>query len=205
MAPFKLLETMRYEPSLGIVLQELHFERLGSAAKHFGFEMADASTTKIAKKYIPGAFSTSFVVRITVDNAGALVVEEKPLPAVTPLLRVCFAAQPLDAANEFLYHKTTNRSVYQQARQPFPNVDDVILWNEAGEICETTFGNIVVKLDGRYITPPNEAGLLPGTFRQKLLNDKIIVEQTISKQACEEATDLFFINSVRGWVKLTLV
>ena len=51
------------------------------------------------------------------------------------------------------------------ARAARPGCDDVILWNERGEITESCTANVVIDLDGELITPPIECGVLGGTFR----------------------------------------
>ena len=37
---------------------------------------------------------------------------------------------------------------------------DLILWNEAGELTECSFGNLALQIDGQWLTPPLAAGLL---------------------------------------------
>ena len=70
-----------------------------------------------------------------------------------------FATEPIDPADVFLFHKTTNRAVYDRARRP--DCDDVVLWNPAGEVTETTIANLVVEVGDRRVTPPIACGLLP--------------------------------------------
>ncbi len=80
-------------------------------------------------------------------------------PPLSPA-RVRLAQTPIDSADRFLFHKTTRRAVYDSRLEP--DVDDVLLWNERGELTESTIANIVVELDGALVTPPVEAGLLAG-------------------------------------------
>jgi branched-subunit amino acid aminotransferase/4-amino-4-deoxychorismate lyase len=107
------------------------------------------------------------------------------------------AASPIDPANVFLFHKTTHRVMYTDAAQP--DCDDVVLWNPDGEITETTIGNVVVDIGGRKVTPAAEAGLLPGTFRQELLDRGEIVEGRITLDDLKSASRVWLINSVREW------
>ncbi len=44
---------------------------------------------------------------------------------------VALAKNPVDSQDVFLFHKTTHRFVYDQAKADFPDCDDVILWNES--------------------------------------------------------------------------
>jgi branched-subunit amino acid aminotransferase/4-amino-4-deoxychorismate lyase len=65
----------------------------------------------------------------------------------THIQHVCVAQSSVDSSNPFLYHKTTNRLVYDQALAASPGYDDVILWNEKGKVTESCIANIV----GYYI------------------------------------------------------
>ncbi|MFM8007271.1 MAG: aminotransferase class IV, partial [Dolichospermum sp.] len=87
------------------------------------------------------------------------------LPNNQEFVKLGMCCTPIDSSNIFLYHKTTNRQVYEIAKASFPDCDDVLLWNERGEITETCIGNIVVDLNGELLTPPVQCGLLAGTFR----------------------------------------
>ena len=43
--------------------------------------------------------------------------------------------------------------------------DDAIIFNSRNEMTETSISNIAVLLEGRWITPPITAGVLPGVMR----------------------------------------
>jgi len=113
------------------------------------------------------------------------------------------ATQPI-AASEFLHFKTTERSTYAPFAPP-PGVFDTLLWNAEGELTEFTRGNLVVELDGRRITPPLEAGLLPGVMRAELFERGEIVEDTVRVADLARVSAVWFINSVRGWVPVRWV
>jgi para-aminobenzoate synthetase/4-amino-4-deoxychorismate lyase len=119
------------------------------------------------------------------------------IPWVVPL-----DLQPVPSEHEFLYHKTTVREVYDSARSHFPDAREVLLWNEHGELTETTTGNLVVELDGQLVTPPISCGLLPGTLRAELLDSGTIVERSIHRDDLSRATATWMINSMRGWVPI---
>ena len=76
----------------------------------------------------------------------------------------------------------------------------MILWNERGEITESSVANVVVTIDGQMFTPPRDSGLLAGTLRDQLLADGKIHEQIIHKEDLRQASSFFLINSVRKWM-----
>ena len=93
-----------------------------------------------------------------------------------------------------------NRGVYETAKRSCPNCDDVILFNERGEVTESTIANVVVQIGGRKITPPVSCGLLAGTFRQYLLEHGEIEEEIVLFDTLRSADKIFLINSVRKWI-----
>ena len=104
-------------------------------------------------------------------------------------VRVKLAASPVSRDDVFLYHKTTNRAIYDRAR--LAGADDVLLWNEDGEMTESTIANLVVELDGVRVTPPVECGLLAGTLRGELLDRGEIAERVVASRrtaACDPAS-----------------
>ena len=111
----------------------------------------------------------------------------------------------VDPADIFLFHKTTMRGRYDDARARHPNADDAVLRNTRGQITETSDANIAAKLGGRWWTPPLDAGLLPGTERAALLTNGSLDERAISIDEVRPAEDLAVFNSVRGWRRAVLV
>ncbi len=86
-----------------------------------------------------------------------------------------------------------------------PDCDDVLLWNEAGEVTESTRANVVVQLAGERFTPPVGCGLLAGTQRAELLAQGAIKERVIRVEDLSEAEAIYLINSVRGWIEVKWV
>ena len=93
------------------------------------------------------------------------------------LPNLVISQQAVNSDNIFLYHKTTERTVYDEARKGH---NDVILYNENSYITESTIANIVIEDKyGVLSTPKVACGLLAGTFRQYLLNKRVITSELI--------------------------
>jgi branched-subunit amino acid aminotransferase/4-amino-4-deoxychorismate lyase len=73
----------------------------------------------------------------------------------------------------------------------------VILWNEQGELTETTISNLFLEIDGELLTPVQSSGLLAGTYRQKMLAEGKAKEAVLTKSDLEKASRIFVANSVR--------
>jgi para-aminobenzoate synthetase/4-amino-4-deoxychorismate lyase len=120
-------------------------------------------------------------------------------------MRLALAADPIDPASVFLYHKTTARGVYERARASRPDADAVLLWNPSREITEATEANVIVEMGGEKVTPPVECGLLAGTLRAELLATGAIRERRVRIDDLPHATAVWLINSVREWMPVTMI
>ena len=99
-----------------------------------------------------------------------------PLASEPDVIRVAIDDEPQDPRDVFLFHKTSLRERYEEARRRHPDADDVLLVNDRGEITESTIANVAVRVDGRWRTPPLDAGLLPGIGRAVALEEGRLVE-----------------------------
>ncbi len=194
---FDLLETLRWTPGAGFFLLDRHIRRMRQSAEYFDYVWNETAVLRKLESAMAGQAAPQRV-RLLVSRDGSARVEYAPLGANNPRpARVGVAAAPIDPANVFLFHKTTHRDMYAEAAQP--DCDDVILWNPRGEVTESTLGNVVVEMGGRKITPPVEAGLLAGTFRQELLDRGEIVEGRVTLDDLKSAARVWIVNSVREW------
>lgn len=194
---FELLETMRWTPDEGFFLLARHLERVEASAHYFDVpyernRVEEALATSLAGQSEPRR------VRLLVDRRGHVRVEHARLVRSPDLLRVALASSPVNRLEPWLFHKTTHRTIYEDARRAHPTVDDVVLWNERGEITEGTIANVVVEVDGVRVTPPVECGLLAGTFRAEMLARGEIKEAVIPLAAVKSAP-MWLINSVHEW------
>ncbi|HQN01582.1 MAG TPA: aminodeoxychorismate synthase component I, partial [Candidatus Hydrogenedentes bacterium] len=204
---FSLVETMLYNGT--IFLLEEHLDRLCASANFFNIPVNRAQLRETTRLYAASLTTGHWKLRLLLHCVGTHHLEAAPInaanlsdPTNTPkTLKVTLANTPINRNNVFLYHKTTHRSVYEEARQAHPEVDDVLLWNEAGELTESAIANIVAEVDGKLITPPTSCGLLAGVMRGHLLHTGKIQEGVIHKEDLERSGKLFLINSVRGWMQ----
>jgi para-aminobenzoate synthetase/4-amino-4-deoxychorismate lyase len=121
------------------------------------------------------------------------------------VIKLSIAKEPVNSQDAFLYHKTTNRAVYEKAKADFPEADDVLLYNERGEVTESCIANVVVELDGRKVSPPVSCGLLAGSLRDSLLASGEIEEQVVTLDDLKRASAVWLINSVRKWRRAEFV
>jgi para-aminobenzoate synthetase/4-amino-4-deoxychorismate lyase len=194
---FELLETLRWTPADGYFLRNRHLERLQEAAGYFDFSL-DREVVEAALDGAMKNLTQAQRVRLLVGRTGRVRVEHTVL-ADSTALNVAVADEPIDPRSVWLYHKTTERGVYDTARARASAYDDVILWNPLHEVTEATTANIVVEMQGTLVTPPVTCGLLPGTFRATLLSRAEIQERVVTLDDLRSASRVWLINSVYEW------
>jgi len=203
--PFQLLETLLWTPDEGYFLLSRHLERLRESALYFDYPYDEASIRKALDEKVEALPSGPCRLRLLLSRNGKVECSSAALglPDGRPL-RVRLARQAVHSRDPFLYHKTTRRDLYEKALASFTDADDVLLYNESGEVTESCIANIVILRNGRLVTPPVRCGLLNGTYRAELLDRGEISEETVSLSALKQAEKIFLINSVRKWREAVL-
>jgi para-aminobenzoate synthetase/4-amino-4-deoxychorismate lyase len=195
-----LLETMRLEGGR-VALLDGHLARLAGSARYHGIPLDVAGARALVE-----AEGGAARLRLHLHPDGRPRLERAPLPAPLdgPAL-LAFASAPVSRHDRALFHKTTDRARYDGRRAERPDCFDVILRNEDGQPTETTIGNLVAEVGGERVTPPLEAGLLPGVFREDLLRRGEVRARPLTRGEVERAPRLWLVNALRGWVAARLV
>jgi para-aminobenzoate synthetase/4-amino-4-deoxychorismate lyase len=197
---FHLLETLLWTPAEGFFLLDRHLQRLIGSAGYFDYRASDPAIGAALQSWADTRPDGPHRLRLLVARDGAVTLQAQPFQAQsdTPV-KVALAPSPVDPSDPFLFHKTTHRQIYEQARSSCPDCEDVLLWNPGGELTESTIANLVLDLDGDLVTPPVACGLLPGTFRAALLAEGRIHEKVVRVADLQRCRHLWLINSVRKW------
>ncbi len=197
---FELIETMRVENG-EIFLLDYHLHRLKESAHRFLFPVSIHSLREALLDYVKNVPESLYRLKVAISPDGKFTIEHK-LEIGSTRLKVGLAKTPVDSKYWLLYHKTSYRTIYEQAKQTSPDYDDVIMWNEKGLVTESTIANVVVQKGSRKFTPPVHCGLLPGTFRQYLLDTHQIEEREISVEELDTVDKIYLVNSVRKWIEV---
>ena len=192
---FDLIETMAFDPEIGLLHLERHLERMKASADAFGFAFdrhAARNDLQAATFRLRGARK----VRLLIAGSGAIAIEVGAMPPA-PAAPIAVVVVPLPVARDDfrLRHKTTNRDFYDDARRA-SGADEVVFESE-GQLTEGSFTSLFVpRGDGVLVTPPLALGLLPGILRATLLDKGRAVEGTITR--AELSPGFFVGNAVRG-------
>ncbi|MFU7526899.1 aminodeoxychorismate synthase component I [Qipengyuania sp. ASV99] len=170
-AGFDLIETMAFDPEVGIGMLELHLARLKNSAAALGFEF-DRHAARNQIHALCFDLEQPAKVRLLVARSGATALEAGPMPPLisSPVAAVALP-NPLDPSDWRLAHKTTDRGFYEDAHAAARRMgaDEAILVRSDGLVTEGSFTNIFVERGGKLLTPPAALGLLPGILREYLI------------------------------------
>lgn len=201
---FDLLESVLLSNGQYFLLRN-HLNRLEKSSKYFQFKMDKNGIGQALQQYAQQFPTGDYKIRLLLKQDGTFSIEGQKVSKFQEPLKVTLADEPITSSDIFLYHKTTNRQIYTQFKKRNPEVFDVLLWNERRELTEFTNGNVVLELDNRFVTPKVESGLLAGTFRESLLEEGKIQEKILTIDDLKKSKNVWFINSVRKWIKVELV
>lgn len=190
---FQIIETMKVENGQ-ILFEQEHFERMKSAALHFGFKIPDKIFEKPQKP--------DCIMRVLLYRNGYISTQYKDiLPARTN--KITISPIVINSQNEFMYYKTTYRPWFYDSYQKIAKgeIYDEIFFNEKRELTEGARSNVILLINGKMYTPPVKCGLLKGIYRQQMKN---VEEKVLYKSDIERAQKIYCVNSVRGLVEVEL-
>ncbi|KWC92817.1 chorismate-binding protein [Burkholderia cepacia] len=205
---FQLFETTAATRADGIRHLDRHLARLQRSADAFGFRFdPEALRREIDARCAALDGDDAYRMKLALAKDGTIEIVAaplKPLPAgpVGVLLASAHGFASTRASDALLLHKTTRRAEYDRAWQAAEALGcfDMLFVNERGEVTEGGRSNLFVKLDGQWVTPPLESGVLPGVMRGVLLDDRVFgaTERVVTRDDLARAEALLLTNALRG-------
>ncbi|KRA80411.1 aminodeoxychorismate synthase component I [Altererythrobacter sp. Root672] len=193
-----LIETMRFDPQEGMPLLELHLERMKASAAELGFAF-DRHEVRNRIHALCFELEAPAKVRLVVSRRGEASLETAPLPPAPEGTVECVALPvPVVPGDWRLRHKTTDRGFHDAALAIAKDngAYEVIFVCDDGEVTEGSFTNLFVERNGKLLTPPLSAGLLPGILRRALIEEGRAIEARLT---LEDLAGGFLIgNALRG-------
>ena len=173
-AQFDLIETMRFMPETGIPFLETHLIRMKTSAAELGFSF-DRHEARNQLHALCFVLEKPSRIRLLASRSGAIALEAQDMPEVWPEPAQCIVLPlPVDPGDWRLRHKTTDRGFYADAQRIARDhgAQEALFVREDGLLTEGCVTNIFVRGEGDVLlTPPASLGLLPGVFRQTLLDE----------------------------------
>jgi para-aminobenzoate synthetase/4-amino-4-deoxychorismate lyase len=201
----RLLETLAFVPGDGLRNLDRHLARMADSADWAGFRFdLPAVLDAVARAVAGGPDPARIRILLSRDGHVEVQSEAMPRPGTGPVL-LALDDDPVDAASPWLRHKTTRRDVYVTRALRYPEADDVVMVNGAGELTETTTANVALCIGGRWWTPPTASGCLPGVERARLLELGRLRERVLRVHDLQRAEQIAVLNSLRGWREARLL
>ena len=199
---FKVLETMLLDNGV-FAFPEEHIRRAGKSQLYFGRGF-DESILREKLHFLANEKGRGlFRVRMLLEPDGGVELQCQELKSASwpsSELQIKISDKRTSSADVFLYHKTTNRFLYDNefAAALAEGFDEVIFLNEKGEVTEGAISNIFILNDSKWYTPELRCGLLPGIWRKKMIAELSAVETKISLSDLKNAEKIILCNSVRN-------
>jgi para-aminobenzoate synthetase/4-amino-4-deoxychorismate lyase len=149
-----------------------------------------------------------FRIRLLLHADGETTMTHTALADESRPWRVRLSRHRISSKNFLRRHKTTRRQLYdaEYARAREDGFDEVLFLNERDELAEGSITTLFAKVEGRLVTPPLAAGVLPGVLRRHVLEtDPDAVEGTLVLDDLRSAEAIFLGNSVRGLRAVTRI
>lgn len=193
-------------------LLENHLKRLRRGAEAFSLGCPDEAAIRQA---ISQALEANGLlaagkarVRITLsspaDGKESWWVEATPPPPHPPSARVITGPFFRNERSPLAGLKTINYgdNVVALAAAREAGADETLFANTRDELCEGTWSNVFVRIDGCWITPPLSSGCLPGITRhfviERFVEEGIpLAESTLSYAALDRVECGFLTSSLR--------
>lgn len=203
---FQLIESILWDGEYR--LRELHLERLQASAEYFDFQFNKENVLRTMTSHqeeLSKSFSCK--IRLLLSGDGTLSIEDQPLTQEPSTLKIAFSDVRTSSNNRFLYHKTTERKLYDDefTRAKQHGCADIVFGNERNEVTEGAISNLFIERDGMLYTPPLGCGLLPGVFRRHILETRTnATERILVKEDLMQADAIYICNAIRGLRRVTL-
>jgi para-aminobenzoate synthetase/4-amino-4-deoxychorismate lyase len=210
----ELFETLRATRARGVAHRARHRERMAASARALGFRFDAAAFDALldhALLTLPALHADRpWRLRVALRFDGELALASASLPPLPAgPVRVVPADAPLPSARPLSRHKTSRRELYDAGIRLAESVGafDMLFFGPDGELLEGGRTNVFLRLDGRWLTPPLDDGVLPGVMRSVLLDDPAwqAREARLTREDLCRAEAIVVCNALRGPLPAKLV
>ena len=183
-----------------MLFEKQHLERLQKASRYFAFPFdEDSLRQEIEKECQACDLHQDYRLRISISKSGEIEIDRQVLtPLSSSFCQAKLCLQEADLQQAFTYFKTTHRPHLTMGEQ------EIIYHTADGKLLETSIGNLVLKMDGKLYTPPSQLGLLPGIYRNHLLENGQVEEKVLTVEDLKQTEVIYACNVVRGLYELSV-
>ncbi|ESW95817.1 hypothetical protein KL918_003373 [Ogataea parapolymorpha] len=207
---------------------DYHVDRLNETAEFFELPAQKLNSSLLAAQLSQALYDKDVYqahkMRYLLNKDGQVEIQAVPIASSLNLDINCPPTWTLYLDSEptiispFTSFKSTYRSHYTEARKrkipPGAENADVVLFNHADQITETSICNIAVlrndknpltgEINTRWTTPPLSSGCLCGVTRRYLLEKGLISEGVIMKNSIKDGEQVLIFNGIMGVAKAVI-
>ncbi|EHJ57511.1 aminodeoxychorismate synthase, component I [Streptococcus urinalis FB127-CNA-2] len=196
---FDLLTTAKVE-NQHILFYAEHLNRLKEASHYFGYPFYEEKLKQLITDHLSTLDSSDYRLSIKLNHQGQISISSQTLvPLSEAFLTAKLKKQDKPIKDSpFTFFKTTYRPHLEKSNQ------ETIYFDDDQFLLETSIGNLFLEIDNHLYTPPVDFGILPGIFRQSLLEKGIVIEKKLTLDDLKRAIRIFAGNAIRGLYQLTL-
>ena len=206
-----LFETMRIHRG-SVPLWPRHLARLGEGAQRLGIDLPDAAFIEArVAEMTRGVAAGVLKLLLTRGDGGrgyaplagarpAWTLSLHPLPASKAGVRVAWCGLRLAAQPALAGIKHCNRLEQVLARREVEvaGSDEGLLMDHDGQVVSAISANLLVRLDGEWVTPPVDRCGVAGVLRGWLLQQGLVRVRALTPRDVESADHVALCNAVRG-------
>ncbi len=201
----RIIETMLYDGYYNLL--EEHLYRMESSVQYFDFIFDRDGARKKLKKLRRKLKGGKNKIRLLCAASGGISVSEYPVGNYPAEFKITLSDKHPHSADKFLYHKTTNRDIYNRELKKAQKAGfyDVVFFNQNSCLTEGARTNVYMKKNGRVLTPSAECGLLNGITRKDMIEKGKVEEKRLYKKDLISADAVYISNSIIGFKKALLL
>jgi para-aminobenzoate synthetase / 4-amino-4-deoxychorismate lyase len=197
----EVFETMLWQQGSIYLLSE-HLQRLENSCEYFSCSFPREEILQKLESEEQSFQEGAYRVRLSVSINQEVSVESQAIINKgwgNSGLSIVLSEDLVNSQDPYLFHKTDNRQLYNESYKKAcaEGFHEVIFLNENGYLCEGAISNIFVKKKNRWYTPSLGCGLLPGTWRQAMIQELSAIESHLNLDDLEAAEQILIGNSVR--------
>lgn len=206
-----VFETLRVVDGRPCYLDQ-HLERFAHSAARLEIELAQGFE-QLALKTAAGAADAGLRLTMTKGGVGFAVLFDVAPDTVAQRQGIVVVTLPLGVQSDFRRTapwllggvKSTSYAVNMaSSREAHARGADDAIWTSAdGYVLEAPTSTVVALVDGRFVTPPVETGILPGTTLRACQRFADIVAEATSTDQLAAAQEVALLSSVRGVAPVT--
>ena len=137
------------------------------------------------------------LLRISFDSNGQWAVVHLPYQSQNKLATLRIHPDQCAINSQMIksYPYGHRLAILEEAR--LLGFDEALVCNTDGKICEGAISNVILKIDGRWVTPPTGDGALPGIMRELVIEHCAVAVESISLSRIDEVRAAILLSSLR--------